>query len=42
MQLYRRNFLKGMLPSAFSRPRANSHTFVEMDSYPGGGPWSRC
>ena len=39
MQPYRRNLLRGILAfSVLSTGAHYSHNFVEMDSYPGGGP----
>ena len=39
MQPYRRNVLRGLLAfSILSTASHYSHNFVEMDSYPGGGP----
>ena len=38
-QPYRRNVLRGILAfSILSTASHYSHNFVEMDSYPGGGP----
>lgn len=39
MQPYRRNVLRGLLAfSILSTASHYSHNFVEVDSYPGGGP----